>query len=386
MSILRPWKSLTRRDSRPSAGVRARAGFTLIELLVVVAIIAMLMSILLPSLRAAREAARSAACGQRLRDFSNGFHTYFTENRDWIPGMNTSGVSIQAVSGIPGAFYKSRMPVQSDDWLTPIMSQSTELQSLRAKRFKELMDQFRCPSQRFSKSVFWLGGLNQCPDKADFEAEPNGWSSISYLMPGTFQRWGTRYDASTGSKVVLARHHANNSYEITAKTHFAWSSAYHETYKSMLTQVGNPARKICVADGTRYLRSDLLDFDPSPAPQFYGSFSTSGAWWCGSTAYGAERGSLNWSNRTVSASAGDDPPGEGHNLALSYRHGPPAKGVNARSNKGTMNAMFFDGSVRKLDDKHSRNPVYWYPRGSIVTPNGAAEAMIDDLQAGDRVP
>ena len=79
---------------------RAWRAFTLIELLVVVAIIAVLMSILLPSLKAAKESARAVVCGQRQRDIGNGLQTYFTENGDWIPGVNTSGVRIRAALNV----------------------------------------------------------------------------------------------------------------------------------------------------------------------------------------------------------------------------------------------------------------------------------------------
>jgi prepilin-type N-terminal cleavage/methylation domain-containing protein/prepilin-type processing-associated H-X9-DG protein len=369
---------------RASDARRRACAFTLIELLVVVAIIAMLISILLPSLASAREQARAVVCGEKLRDLANGLHTYFTQNSDWIPGVNTSGVATQRVLGVTGAFNSPRMPVQSYDWITPILSQSLEMQAVRAKRFREIMNRFHCPSQQNYKTVFYPAGIHNCEDQADFVAEPNDWTAISFLMPAHFQFWGIGH-----ANAVLATLAAKPDVAInpkTAPTDRSWE-AQHETYKSVLTQVGSPAQKIAAADGTRYLDNDLLDFDPFPVPRWYGSFTCSGAWWCGSTAWGVKPGTRNWSGRSVSA--GSDPPGMGKNLALSYRHGPKrGAGLSgaAQDNRGQMNALFFDGSVRRLNDRQSRNPAYWYPKGTVVNPSAAGEVMIDDLCPGDVVP
>jgi prepilin-type N-terminal cleavage/methylation domain-containing protein/prepilin-type processing-associated H-X9-DG protein len=376
MSIYRRWKCSSRRGSE----TRARAaGFTLIELLVVVAIIAMLISILLPSLATAREQARAVVCGQRLRDLGNGLHTYFAQNSDWIPGVNTSGVAIRRVVGVPGAFNSPRMPVQSYDWIGPILSQSIEMDALRAKRFHEIMTRFHCPSQQNYKSVFYGPGLNSSQDRNDFLAEPDDWTAISFLMPGHFQFFGQSH-----KDAVLATHETSGA-PIKARVAAASWEAVHDTYKPTLTQVGNAGQKIAAADGTRYLAADLLDFDVAPDPGWYGSFTCSGAWWCGSTAYGVKSNTRNWNGRSVSAGA--DPAGQGRNLALSYRHGVQrGAGLSgtAPDNKGRINALFFDGSVRRLSDYESRNPIYWYPKGTRV--NDPSQVMRDELVAGDLVP
>jgi prepilin-type processing-associated H-X9-DG protein len=158
----------------------------------------------------------------------------------------------------------------------------------------------------------------------------------------------------------------------------------HQTYRSRVSEVGSPAGKIAAADGFRYLaEDDTLDFDPSPAPRYFGSFTSSGAYWCGSTEYGVRPGTKNWSNRPVTA--GNDPPGRGKNLALSYRHGVRG-GISgtAQDNRGTVNALFFDGSVRRLTDRASRTPNLWYPKGAKVYKY--QQGMIDDLRNNDLVP
>ncbi len=384
MSTRRHSKFSIRRASnstrRPVAG-----GFTLIELLVVVAIIAVLMSILLPSLQAAREQARAVVCGQKLRDLATGMHTYFTEHQDWIPACNTSGVAVRARVGIPGAFYNDNMPVQMYDWMTPCLSPSTEMRPSRAQRFKELITEFACPSQSFYTAIFYPQGLSACQDRQEFEADPDGWTALSYLMPAHFQYWGQQY-----ADQALTHHEANPNWRIEVMTADDDWEVVNQSYRSNLTQVGTPSQKIAAAEGTRYVTSDgTVDFDPSPDPTLYGSgvfgsFTSSGAWWSGSTAYGVRAGTQNWSGTSIGV--GSD--SQGKNLELSYRHGTtrgPGPSGAARDNRAAINAMFFDGSVRRLNDQESRNPVYWYPRGSEVQ-GSANELMVNDLGVGDLIP
>ncbi len=378
MSILNRSKFVRRRND-----VRARQrgvwlrGFTLIELLVVIAIIALLISILLPSLRAAREQARAVVCGQRLHDLGNGLSTYFAEYKDTIPGVNTSGVSVRAKLGIPDALNNPRVPVQSYDWMTPILSRGLSMQSSRAKRFKELLTTFHCASQQTYRPVLYGNYM----DRTDFEAE-DSWLAVSFLMPGQFQYWG-----SALAETVLASHELNQSHFIKPRVWPTSFDAAHPTFKSLLGQVGNPSRKVAAADGTRYVNTWTLDFEVFPDPQWFGAFAGSGAWWCGSHEYGVKSGSLNWSGRSVSDDTGK-PAGQGKNLELSYRHGsrPSSANVTAQDNKGQINALFFDGSVRRLDDRASRDPTLWYPKDSVVSNGAAAEGMLDVLNDGDKMP
>ncbi|MBK9120598.1 MAG: type II secretion system protein [Phycisphaerales bacterium] len=381
-----PTRSKCSRNRGNLSAPSRQSAFTLIELLVVVAIIALLMSILLPSLGMAREQARAVVCGQRLRDLGTGMAAYFAENKDWIPGINTSGVAIRAKIGVPGAFNDSKLPVQSWDWMTPSMANSLELPAKRADRFREMFNTFRCPSQKTVRTVFYPAGLAASQDRADFVATPNDWSACSYLMPSHFQYWGTRYNDSNSMSptngITLARHERNTAFHILALTAppNSWE-VQHETYKSQLNRIGNPARKIAAADGHRYLDAGgLNDFDPSPEPYFFGAFGSSGAWWFGDTSYGVRAGTRTYDGRTVTRAS----PSNGANLPLSYRHGGARVSTSGAGpdNRGTINAMFFDGSVLRLTDRASRNPQFWYPKGARVR---TAEGMNSDVRPNDLI-
>ncbi len=388
MSTITHTRCWTRRARRVTAanggGTRAAAGFTLIELLVVVAIIALLISILLPSLAAARESARSVACGQRLRDMGNGLATYFAENKDWIPGHNTSGVWTQVARtyGTPECFSNSKMPVAAGDWMTPIYCRTTALKTNRAQRIQELLREFACPSQAAGAGLYDLAA---CPDRNDFRTMEDDWLANSYMMPIMFQLWGYNYGVQDGTRLVIAN--GNGGSAIEAKVAPRGWSARHPNYRSQLQRVGTPSGKIAVADATRMFQtsSGWITINVNPNSNYgFGFSSTSGAWYCGSTAYGVKQGSLNWNDRSVTGGP-DNPEGEGQNMAFTYRHGA-GRGVvdTAQANKGEINAMFFDGSVRSLADRESRDPRLWHPRGSEV--ESIEEGMVDLLEIGDRIP
>jgi prepilin-type N-terminal cleavage/methylation domain-containing protein/prepilin-type processing-associated H-X9-DG protein len=369
-------------------GRRTRA-FTLIELLVVVAIIALLISILLPSLKCAREAGRAATCGTLLKGLGTGLHVYATENRDWIPGVNTTGVAIRQYKGTEMTVANMRrpeIPVQSYDWITPLLRMETsDLGNNRAERFARVQNEYHCPSQAVVDSVLYPFTLSGVVDAADFK-QVGRWTALSYLMPSSFQYWGNDFDSSKGNKIQVGTFvQGGGKVPMYAETLGKSPGESSKTrdwevntkrYRSILDRVGTASRKIAAADGTRYLEASIgsLDHDVSPLPDHFGSFSDSGAWWSGSTAYGVKQGTPTWDGKKAPFAQ----PGQGLNLPLSYRHGC-SDGArvtsSARDNTGQINAVFFDGHVTRFGDAASRELTYWYPSGGVVTVSGALEGM-----------
>ncbi|MFH0979959.1 MAG: prepilin-type N-terminal cleavage/methylation domain-containing protein [Planctomycetota bacterium] len=355
------WVSAARSQKRAGA-------FTLVELLVVVAIIALLVSILMPSLTGARAQAQAAACASQMRGLSAGLASYTTESNGWIPGMNTSGVKLRAKTFCltADALRDASMPVQPHDWATPILRLETALPRNRAERLRLVTERYQCPSQTAVRSVLYphdsAGNFDtsQVPDGADFLAKAS-WAALSYLMPAHFQYWGKNH-----AKVPLAWFE-NYPQSIPVRptiTPSEWETQY-DQYVSHMDYVGPPARKMAFADGTRYLTvTKILDHDVSPLPDEFGSFTSSGAWWSGCTAYGVAPQSLNWDGDTVTRGS----PSAGENLGLSYRHCTRRTRVKTtcRDNPGMLNAAFFDGHVELLSDQASRRIELWYPSGAVV--------------------
>jgi prepilin-type N-terminal cleavage/methylation domain-containing protein/prepilin-type processing-associated H-X9-DG protein len=336
-----------------------RPAFTLIELLVVVAIIALLISILLPSLSSAREQARAVVCGQHLRQFGNGLQVYAGENRDWIPGTNTSGVAIRAKKLIwsdVSVLCQSKLPVQSFDWLTPILASSMELPASRAERFKFILSKYRCPSQMYPTHIW---EFSVAPDLSQFSPQAP-WPAVSYLMSVHFQYFG-----QNNRRIVGYYEHATVSPPIwSEQANPKWEVLVND-FLPLLSRLSSPARKIFAADATRYVAdSTLIDIDVTPVPDWFGCFTTAGGWWRGDQAYGVRPGSPNWDGMTSSVGSESG----GQNLTVSYRHGMQ-RGVlsgSARDNGGAINAVFFDGHVERLTDRRSREPHLWYPSGAVV--------------------
>ncbi len=360
---------------------KPQAAFTLIELLVVVAIIALLLSILLPSLQCAREQAKAAACGVILRGLGTGLATYATENESWFPGVNTSGIATQIAANDANALRNDpAIPVQSSDWISPIVRYDTQLSGNRAERFKFLWSQYQCPSVagEFYDAMFPPGGDG--PDRSDFRGV--NMPVDSYMMPGHFQFWGAAFYRAV---IASGSSGAGRPVRVEATIPSTGWDLYHPgRYQSRIELVGPPSRKIAACDATRYLTRDgILDYAPAPHASTFTAFTCNSAWWSGSQAFGVKAGSTNWNGRAVGWGSEAD----GKALRLSYRHGCGVKATlpqDVHNNKGSINALFFDGHVARLDDKTSRNPELWYPSGAKVfnTSNG----LIDLFDVGQTLP
>lgn len=373
---------------------RNRSAFTLIELLVVVAIIALLISILLPSLTCARDKARTAKCGAQMRGIGTGMSAYMSEFDEWFPGANTTGVQTEVAAR--GAnkitdLRRASTPAQNVDWMSPALRYDTELGQTRAQRFQTLVNDYRCPSMGgLTIDFLYPPGVAASPDSADFSDETlEPWAPLSYLMPVHFQWWGHGFAnmviADAPPRVRVRAKVPPGSYESPA-----FETRPPRRYQSRLSHVGPPSQKIAAADGMRYMTAAReIDFDVQPfvgAPPLYdgyfGSFTSTGAWWGGGQAYGVTQGSSNWDNNRVQT-GGAQPAAGGENLLWSYRHGCRAGNLptGCRDNSGAINALFFDGHVKLLNDRESREIVYWYPSGSVVVePNSGLTTVPMDFE------
>ena len=344
---------------KAATGALTRSGFTLIELLVVVAIIALLLSILLPSLRSARDQAKAVHCGAQMRGFSGGYAAYAAESNDWIPGVNTTGVELASLDMSGEApMNNSGLPVQTFDWMTPLIRNETSLPTKRADRFKLLLQRFRCAALlRFNSIVY-----GEADDLEDF-IEIQDWPPVSYLMPSGFQYWG----AGTRDR-VLGNAGGGGMFggrAIRPKTmNIDWEVLLPNKYTSRLDVIGTPAGKIFCADGTRFVTSNgIVDYDINPTPNLFGAFTTSGGWWPGSNAYGVSGDSANWDGDPIARGSDSG----GINLPISYRHSARGRGNGAAGgHKGSIDLLFFDGHVDRVQDRESRKVDLWYPKGSVV--------------------
>lgn len=330
--------------------------FTLIELLVVIAIISLLLAVLLPSLTAARESAKTVACGVQLKMVGTLTSIYCNNFDDFLPGMNTSGVALRALQGATiSRLQNGKLPTQPHDWITPLMRLETEMPDKRASRFHMATQFFSCPSQKSLDSSLY----GTPPDQVDFQ-QMSPWHTLSYLMPVHFQYWGQK-DRSR----ILAYNNIAPTLTVRSLAAPTTWEVIVENFSSKIDNVGPPATKVLVSDGTRYLNEQGLDHDIGLFPTYFGSFTSSGAWWAGSSEFGTVQGSRNWSGSAVVEGS----PANGQNLSLSYRHGSKGSGTTCESNKGSINAVFFDGHVQRLNDRTSRDIKLWYPKNSKVNPN-----------------
>jgi len=164
---------------QPNPSDRPKPAFTLIELLVVVAIIAVLISILLPSLSQARKQARAVVCLAHIRGTLQAEASYRLPNNDYIPGPNTTGLSLHR----DGAYqFGSDTPTQDWDWLSPILGQAFELPGDRLEKYQEIcMTKMRCPENKERYGTQFTG-----PKLPMFEKYGEHPYILSYITPAYF--------------------------------------------------------------------------------------------------------------------------------------------------------------------------------------------------------
>jgi prepilin-type processing-associated H-X9-DG protein len=181
--------------------------------------------------------------------------------------------------------------------------------------------------------------------------ELEGVRQMSYLSPSTFHLYANRQVADRwrlslpGYHDAMLKHHVYQN-PIQVPTNF----------RPRLDLVGrSPTDKVMFADGTRYFdQRGVLDFDPSPNPDFFGSFLENSPIFDAATAYGRSH------------------EGSPTNWKLSFRH--PGE---------TFNVAYWDGHVAGMTSREAwTNPNPWAPTGSIFSHSEATEESKDAYENG----
>lgn len=298
--------------------------FTLIELLVVISIIALLIGILLPALGAARSSARASVCLGHLRGAGQGVAAYATDNKDFYPGPNTSGVRLNDNTVDAGDSFGSGKPMQNFDWISPALGESLGAPEDRLERMRYLFnDEFRCPENTRRYDGDFGGGIPGFDSASLFS---NSYSTITsfhvYNPGGAPPNQPDAIEYKSSRAVVDLRGNGR-------------------TFS--LDYVGNASGKVFAIDGSRFVDSSgqitFNTFARGIDGHNYGTYGPGNADFTGSP----------FNNAGVLTQIGRE---------FGFRHG------------GSTNTVFFDGHGENLAFKESLDTDLYYPSGSVVTDAG----------------
>jgi prepilin-type N-terminal cleavage/methylation domain-containing protein/prepilin-type processing-associated H-X9-DG protein len=306
----------------------ARSGFTLVEMLLVVAILSMLIALLLPMVSQAKEYGHQAVCMNNLRQAGIGFGSYASDCQRYTPGPNTSGYFLKGVNPT-NVDSEPTDPITFDDWMSPTLGRAIGLPRKKIDRLLAILNhEFRCGSNTFKYDYIYPSQGSLPP------ANQTYYSSYSAPFPLHYY-----YDAAHAS----ANRQPNgsifgNSFDKGVDTRTAG-------YKFRMSTKGAPSGKVFATEGSRYIDADgRVSFNADWGSAFGGNFMNRSP--VLNVIYQGNGSPYKFSTY---------PKLHPHSAKYAYRH------VN-----DTLNAVFFDGHVKNLDNLASRKISYWYPKGSKV--------------------
>ncbi|MEA2735619.1 MAG: hypothetical protein QOE14_2070 [Humisphaera sp.] len=355
-----------RNSSSSTVASAARRAFTLVELLVVIGIIAVLISILLPSLARARKAAQTVACSANLRSILQATHIFAAQNNGLLPGsvyssgrfiyVNPYEGNLPAGNLAPG-FSNTNCPsiIQATDWSSPLgkimnlkFDEGGDVDA-RSRRFVQMRDfkAFTCPSGEVP--AFQYGTTLQ-PSDPVLKGQIDNGRLVSYntALPFLVQRDNGQPDATGGG-----------TWGLTVSRGGSWNAP--AGYNCKISKVGDPARKVFIADAARYSNTtEGPDYDLNYTGTFGGSFADQGPGIFSNA----------WNRSAAKGNANASPTAKDTRFFWA-RHSSSQVSRGSKGGTFRFNVGFFDGHVETMDDLAGADPRMWHPKGSVLLVNSA---------------